>query len=181
MTQARVNSIDAVREWKEALAGFRHSAQDALLAVEMEIRRHADWLDDQRRHWQGEIRRLEEKIQVAQSELWRKKNMPIISNPDYYQEEKVVRRLQQRLDEAHAKLEQTRKWAIAMKRAVEEYEGPGRQLGNLLEADLPRALAHLEQRIAALEGYLAIAPPAPPVETPVSDASEKRLPEDQQP
>jgi hypothetical protein len=177
MTQARVNSIDAVREWKESLAGFRHSALDALLSVEMEIRRHADWLDDQRRHWQLEIRRLEEKIQMAKAELWRKKNMPIISNPDYYQEEKVVRRLQQQLEHAEGKLELTRKWAIAMKRAVEEYEGPGRQLGNLLDADLPRALAQLEQRIAALEGYLAVMPPAPPV----SDVTEKRAPEEPPP
>lgn len=161
MTQARVNSVDALREWKEALTGFRHSAQDALLSVEMEIRRQFDWLDEQRRYWQLEIRRLEEKIHVAKSELWRKKNMPIISNPDYYQEEKLVRRLQQRLEDAESKLEQTRKWAIALKRAVEEYEGFGRQLGNVLEGDLTRSLAQLEQRLVALEGYLAIAPPAP--------------------
>ncbi|MBL8797408.1 MAG: hypothetical protein JNM56_26130 [Planctomycetia bacterium] len=164
MTQARVNSIEALREWQETLAKCRASAQDALLAVEMDIRRHADWLDDQRRYWQLEIRRVEEKIQIAKSDLWRKKNMPIISNPDYYQEEKIVRRLQQRLDEAEAKLELTRKWAIAMQRAIEEYEGPGKALTNVLETDLPRALAQLEKRIAALEAYLAVAPPAPPVD-----------------
>jgi hypothetical protein len=156
---AEVASLDAVRDWKTAIVSFRAMAQDALVAVELAIRRAFDWLDEQRNRWQQEIRIREEELTRAKSELWRKKNMPIIGHPDCVAEEKAVRRALARLEEAEQKLEKTRQWGIALRRAVEEYEGPGRRLAFRLEGDVPRGLAMLEQKIAALESYLAI--PAP--------------------
>jgi hypothetical protein len=44
------------------------------------------------------------------------------------------------------------------------YEGPARQLGALLETELPRGLALLERRVVALEQYAALAPPETPPE-----------------
>lgn len=157
---AEVVSLDAVRDWKTALVSFRASAQDALLAVELAIRRAFDWLAEQRNRWQQEIRIREEELTRAKSELWRKKNMPIIGHPDTVAEEKAVRRAVARLEEAEQKLEKNRQWAIALARAVEEYEGPGRRLAFRLEGDFPRALAMLEQKIAALEAYVALTAPA---------------------
>jgi hypothetical protein len=40
----------------------------------------------------------------------------------------------------------------------EEYEGPARRLGNFLEAELANAIAHLSERIAVLQSYLAVRP-----------------------
>ncbi len=158
---AEVASLDAVRDWKTALVSFRDSAQDALLAIELAIRRAFDWLAEQRNRWQMEIRKREEELTRAKSELWRKKNMPIIGTPDSVAEEKAVRRATARLEEAEEKLKKTREWSIALGRAVEEYEGPGRRLAFRLEGDVPRALGLLEQKIAALEAYVALlAPPS---------------------
>jgi hypothetical protein len=157
---AEVASLDAVRDWKTSLVSFRDGAQDALLGVELVIRRAFDWLTEQRHRWQNEIRVCEEALTRAKSELWRKKNMPIIGQPDCVVEEKAVRRAVARLEEAEQKLEKTRQWNIMLSRAVEEYEGPGRRLAFRLEGDVPRALIQLEQKIAALEAYVALIAPA---------------------
>jgi hypothetical protein len=164
---AEVASLDAVRDWKTALVSFRTSAQDALVAVELAIRRAFDWLDNQRSRWRQEIRIREEDLTRAKSELWRKKNMPIIGQPDTVAEEKAVRRATARLEEAEHKLEKTRQWSITLRRAVEEYEGPGRRLAFRLEGDIPRHLALIEQKITAIEAYLAIL--APPAVSPASE------------
>jgi len=171
MTQARVTSLDALRDWKLALTKFKETAQDALVGAELAARRAFDWLDDQQKFWQVEVRRREDQLHQVKGELWRKKNMPILEkHPDCTMEEKAVRKALARLDEAHGKLATTKRWRPLLQRAVDEYAGDGRQLASMLEADLPRALVRLEQKIAALERYLAVAPPAPPIRTPSPEA-----------
>ena len=159
MTQARVTSLDALRDWKQALTAFKASAQDALVGADLAARRAFDWLDDQQKQWHAEVRRREDLLHQAKGELWRKKNMPNLEkHPDCTEQEKAVRRAQARLDEAHDKLEKTKRWRPELQRAVDEYASDGRQLASMLEADLPRALVRLEQKIAALERYLEVAP-----------------------
>jgi hypothetical protein len=157
---ARVTSIDALQDWKNALAVFQDHAKEAVVTLELEVRRMFDWLDDQRKFWQAEIRRREDEVVQAKSELWRRKNMPIIEHPDCVEQEKALKRAQRRLEEAQEKLEKTRHWGPALKRAVDEYESHGRRLAAILETDVPRSLGVLEQRIGALEAYVALTAPA---------------------
>src|SRR5258708_4213353 len=132
---ARVTSLDAVKDWKNAVCVFHDDAVEALGAIEMEIRRAFDWLDQQTRYWQTEVRRREELVLQAKNELTRKKMMPIIGkNPDTTEQEKNLKKALRRLEEAEAKLEKARKLTPILRRAVEEYEGPGRQLSNFLES-----------------------------------------------
>jgi hypothetical protein len=179
---ADVRSIEAVRDWKAAMQSFQVSAREALLAIELAIRRAFDWLEEQRHFWQQEIRRREEAVTQAKAELTRRKMLPIIGkHPDCTEQEKALRKAQQRLAEAEDKLEQCRRWATPLRRAVDEYEGPARKLAALLEGDLPRALAVLERKIRALESYVelqAASDPAasgashgPGADTPASGAS----------
>src|SRR5438105_13737992 len=72
---ARVTSIDALRDWKEALCVFKQDAAEALCANEMEIRRFFDWLDEQTKYWQNEVRRREDLVVQARNALVRKKMM----------------------------------------------------------------------------------------------------------
>ena len=99
----------------------------------------------------------------AKAELTRRKMLPIIGkNPDTTEQEKALKRAQARLAEAEEKLAICRQWLPRLRRAIEEYEGTARPLGNWLEHDLPRAAATLEQRIAALQAYVGITPPSQP-------------------
>jgi hypothetical protein len=154
---ARVTSIDALRDWKETLCVFRADAQEALTAVEMDIRRTQDWLDSQTSYWQNEVRRREELVLQAKAELTRRKMLPIIGkHPDTTEQEKNLKRALQRLDEAEAKVAKARQLAPVLRRALDEYEGPARRLGGMLDGDLPRALAVLDRKIEALDAYVGL-------------------------
>ncbi len=176
---ARVHSIEAIQEFKDGVCVFRDESIEALGAVQMEIRRAFDFLEQQTRFWQNEVRRREELVLVAKNELTRKKMMPIIGkNPDTTEQEKNLKLARRRLEEAEEKLETARKLAPHLRREVDEYEGPARQLSNLLEADLANAVALLERKLDALEAYLALQAPAEPkAETAApKEASEKEAP-----
>ena len=51
---AHVTSLDLLRDFRAALATFRADAQDALTAVELDIRKATDWLAERRQFWQHE-------------------------------------------------------------------------------------------------------------------------------
>lgn len=168
---ARVTSIEALKEWKEALCVFRAEALEGLCAVEMEVRRAFDWLQEQTKFWENEVRRRDEQLVQARADLVRRQMMvtPAGRTPDTTEQEKALRKAQTRLREAEEKVERARKLAPVLHRAIEEYEGPARRLANMLEADLPRASAMLDRKIDALDAYVSTAaarsspPPAPAI------------------
>src|SRR5262249_55568255 len=72
----------------------------------------------------------------------------------------------QGLHQAHDRLDNCRRWALALPREVGEAETPARQLSAMLEGDLRRAAALLEQKIRTLEEYVQITSGAGPVAAP---------------
>lgn len=166
MSQAHVTSIEALAAWKDSLCVFAAEGRDALTAVEMEIRRAVDWVEDQIKLWHAEVRKSEEAVVQAKAELTRRKMLPIVGkHPDCTEQEKALRKAQARLAHAEEKLETCRRWLPRLRKSIEEYEGFARPLAAWLEHDLPRACAVLEQRIAALEKYVGTAPPPSPPAT----------------
>ena len=155
---AHVTAVAALGDLRAALVTFGAEARDALGAVEMEIRRTFEWLDEQLKYWQHEVRRSEDALFEAKQELARRKLMKVGGQPlDCTEQEKAVRRAQARLEYAEEQRDKTRTWLRDLPTAITEYEGPGRQLGNLVEAGLPRACALLGHKIRSLEAYLALA------------------------
>ena len=68
-----VSSIDVLRDVRAALVLFGDDSKNALGQTEMEIRRCVQWLtQDQRLHWQTEIKKRKEKLSEARAELSRK-------------------------------------------------------------------------------------------------------------
>jgi dGTP triphosphohydrolase len=167
---ANVNSIAALAEFRAELAEFVEDARDALSANEMEIQRAFAWLDDQTRHWQREIRNRQDEVVNAKNNLASRKMFKTFGKPpDCTEQEKLLRRAQQRLVEAEEKFAACKRWAPQLRRNVDEYESQARLLAGMLEADMLKAGIRLEKQIAALEAYVNTAPPpAPP-----ADAAEK--------
>jgi hypothetical protein len=175
--KSRVHSIDAVRDVRGALVEFGEEAAGALGSAEMEIRRTQAWLDhEQEQFWKGQIRARQEEVALARSELARKR---LRDSPDFpvdlEEEKKRLRRAQGRLEEAEEKLEAVRRWRAIVQKAVLEYEGIARQLANLLELDVPRAVGSLDKMIESLEAYVSLAPPTSGAE----EAPSMARPEDQ--
>ncbi len=160
---AQVVSIDALKDFRADLCLFSDRAKDVLSSVQMAIQRTFDWMDEQGKHWQREVRRWEEAANQARTELARRKMMRIGDRvPDCTEQEDILRAALRRLDEAEDKLARTRRAVPAFRRAVDEYLGPGRQLSGYLEGEQARALALLQEKIDALEAYVQLTVPPPP-------------------
>jgi len=180
---ADVRSIDAIRDWHAALANYGDTLGEALAGVELEIRRAHDWLGEQLSLWQRAIRDYEDEVTRAKAELSQRK-FPNWDGrePDCTVQEKNLRMAKAGLEHAEDQVVKCRQWASRLPKLVDEiYAGSGRRLANFVEADVPRALADLVQRIGALDSYSGLRPdyaptpttssvPAPPATSPKKDA-----------
>lgn len=158
---ARVTSIEALEDLKLALCAFKDDGQDALCQVELTIRRTFDWLRDQHQLWKREVRiRYDEVVQAKAVLTTRKMTKVAGRTPDCTEQEDALERAEQRLREAHEKVEKCRRWEPALQREVDEHIGPIRRLAALFEGEWPKALALLDRKLAALDAYVALAPQA---------------------
>jgi hypothetical protein len=160
--QARVASLDRVQEFRSAYAKFGDAARQVLLGVDLEIRRMLDWLEkDQVAFWKGEIRRCEGKVNEAKAALHRKRITAAFGHTVGDTDEIVLlRKAQARLHAAEDKLKLVKQWQLVIEQEVNEYRGPAQMLGNVLDADVPRALGSLERSLTTLESYLQAAAPS---------------------
>ncbi|MCS6852981.1 MAG: hypothetical protein NZ700_17625 [Gemmataceae bacterium] len=162
MTQARVQSIEALRDFRNVLTQCGEDWQDALAAVEAVIRRTFDWLNDQLKWWQRELREREEEVVQRKAELFRKQMPNALGHiPDCTVEIKALNRAKQAVEEAEEKIKTIRRWGGHLwPHAVTEYEGTARVLANMLTDEFPKTLALLDRMIAALDAYVGLAPVA---------------------
>lgn len=177
---ADVRDLETLREWLAALATYRSDANESLTALRVEIGRGIEWVNEQYHLWQRSIRRLDDAVVQAKADLSAKK-FPDVNGrmPDTTVEERNLKRAVAKLEHAHEQVEKCRKWLATLPKLVDEiFHGPAQRLANLLDTDVPRGAAVLEQRIEALERYadlrtdysasapLPVAPPPPPAENP---------------
>jgi hypothetical protein len=70
------------------------------------------------------------------------------------------RKMLERARTRHRRAEETaaamRRYAMAAERDADEYSGRARQLADLLDADLPRAIATLDRVLDSLDAYVAV-------------------------
>lgn len=156
---AHVGSIDAVRDFRAALANFAHEAREALISFDMESRRTLEWLlETQPKFWQHEVRRSEELLTQAKIELERCRNskLPGGEAPSCMEERQAVDRARRRSQFAEEKLETTRKWGYVAQRESIEYSGRSNQLVSMFDAEMPAALALLDRVLTSLEAYISV-------------------------
>jgi len=154
---ANLHNVEGLAIFQLGLQHFEEKAKDALMNIDMDLRRTQDWLEEQYGQWQTEIRLAEEALSQAILELKRKKMMKIGERtPDTAEEEKLVRKCKARLEHAEEKSERTKHWMRALPEAILDYEGPARQLKTQVENGIPTMQAILTSKIAALEQYQQI-------------------------
>lgn len=164
-----VSSIQTILEFRAYLIKFTEEIRGALDAAEMEVRRTRNWLQrDQLMHWQSEYKRRTLKLNEAKSDLFRRKIASEGGLSTVVQKE-AIREATAGLREAEAKLALLKKWAVPFERAVNDYQGRGRTLRDLIDQDLEKALAQLERMAQALEAYRAVTAPKAP--RPESDSA----------
>lgn len=157
---ADVRSIAALRDWYAALTAYGESLAEAQAGVELELRRSFEWLAEQQALWQRAARECYDEVIRAKAELATRK-FPDYSGrePDTTVQERALRLAKARLEHAEDQVVKIRGWIGRLPKLIEEvYRGAATRLRNLLEGDLPKGLAILSRRIAALESYADLRP-----------------------
>ncbi len=160
-SRAEVHSIDALKDFRTALALYSEDTLSALGAVEAEVRRTSQWLQQERPYyWQEQIKRRREQVASAQAEVFRRRlqKMPDYS-PSLSEPMEILRRAEASLQDAEKRLLQVRKWQPLFHQAVLKYHGSIQRIKDLAASDVPRALTALTRMIDALEAYLRVTPP----------------------
>jgi hypothetical protein len=177
MSQAEVRSIDALRDFRAALALYGEDVLAALGAADAEIRRTVQWLQQDRPYyWQEQIKRRRERVTAARADLFRLKLQKTPEHhPSLAEPKERLRLAEAALADAEKRLTLTRKWQPALHQAVIEYHGAVQRLKDAAAGDVPRAMALLTRIVEALEAYLQVQPPdgggaevagaTPPMET----------------
>jgi hypothetical protein len=181
---ARVTSIDALAAFKADLARFGSDAANALAGLQVQVRRAFEWLEAKLGEWLSELRRRQELVTRAKLELMQQDYGRGESRGPGHTEKKIaLERAVARLREAEAKVAACKHWANALPQEVIECDGPARRLAGVLESDLRQALALLEQKVQALESYVALTSataaepePAAPAPAPAADPAAPKTP-----
>lgn len=160
--QAAVRSVDALRDFRAALATFAEEALAALGGVDMEVRRTVQWVQhDRRDYWLGQIKRRREQVAMARAEVFRRKLAKTDDhNPAMSEQKELLRKAEAGLREAEHRAGLVKKWEPALQQAVLEYRAAAMRISNLASGDVPRAIAVMARIVEALEAYLLEVPPS---------------------
>ena len=159
--RSHVTSIDAIEAFRAHLIVYLSKARPAVEEVSGEILRLRYWLEnDQRNHWNAEIRQLNRQLERAQQELFAAK-LSKLQNASAVQE-MAVQRLKRDLREAESRQAATKKWSRELENRTEPLVKEVEALHTFLTFDLPRAVAYLELVVKALEAYADVPSPGLP-------------------
>jgi hypothetical protein len=182
-TQADVRSIDALKQFRVALALFSEDGLAALGAVDMEVKRTIQWLQhDRREYWSQQIKRRRDLVAQAQAEVFRRK---LAKTDDYSpamsEQKELLRRAQASLEDAERRATLVKKWEPALQQAALEYKASTRRIKNMASGDVPRAMILLDKLIDALEAYLSVAVPSASNSPPLGAIADDYLKDDPAP
>ncbi len=160
--QADVQSVDALKEFRVALALFSEDVLQALGGVDTELKRTVQWVHhDRRAYWQEQIKRRREQVSMAQSEVFRRKLQKTADyTPAMSEQKELLRKAEAALQDAELRLGLVKKWETAIQQALLEYHSTTARIKNLSGGDVPRAIALLERMIVSLEAYLNVSAPS---------------------
>lgn len=153
---AHVTSVEAVANFAAALRCFEDEASRGLLAIDQQANRALQWLEHEApAYWREQIRRCFDDISRARAALETCRMRKVAGHkPACIEEEKAYRKAKQRLADAEEKAKLVQRWAIRLRREMDEFRGRIGNFRRCLEGDVPRAIALLERTLTSLEAYL---------------------------
>jgi len=163
--QARVTSLEALQTFRSNLIVYLGQARPLLEEVSAGVLRTHLWLEnEQRTHWENQIRRLTKELQQAQAALFSAKLGSW--GHGMSAEQLAVHRAKRSLEESETKLKIVKKWD-------REYDGRAQplvkqmeKLHTVLSVDMVQAIAYLTQAINTLAEYAEVKAPGAVTSTP---------------
>jgi hypothetical protein len=174
MPSSNVQSLDALKEAKAALARFAEDAGALLANVDADVARMGQWITHERpSHWKQQVRKREEAVQAARQEISRKIMAASPEPASTVLERKLLAKAVEKLEEAEKRRANTRRWAGTWDKESLMARGSISQLADFIRADIPQAIAKIDRMMIQLEQYLSItAPSADLTQSPDSRTSE---------
>jgi hypothetical protein len=157
---ANVTSLDALIEFRAAWVGLQEKIAQALMTTEGEITAAFRYLEAQQQYWKIEVKKREDLYVQAKLILNRKELGRTFGHKvDTTVAEEDVRKAKARWQSSQQKAEHVRKWKPRLEQEVRDYLGPRQGLALQAETEMVKALAFLDQKIDAVQKYLATAAP----------------------
>ncbi len=155
---ANVLSVQALKDFRVAMANFAEEARSSLGGVDMELRRTRDWLErDQLGYWQAQIKKRSEVLQQARADLHKRQlsqqGSDAVSDSD---QKEAVREAQKRLRKAEEMVALVKRLIPQLHHAIDEYHSHSQPLGDHISGGFEKSMAGLEKMILAVESYLAL-------------------------
>lgn len=158
--RANVQSIDALKEAKAALAAFAQDVGAVLANVDGDVARMGQWITLERpSHWKREVRKREDDVNRARQEISRKHLVSAPEPANTVLERKVLARCLRRVEEAQKRAEATRRWSGTWDKQTLLARGAIAALAEHIRSDIPRAIARIDRMIESLEAYALLAAP----------------------
>jgi hypothetical protein len=161
--QAHVSSVDALESFRSSLIIYLSKARPALDEIAGEVTRTRVWLqDEQRTHWEEELRRRARALQEAQATLFSAKLSSFRESSSV--EQLMVHRAKRAYDEAEEKLRVIKKWNRDFDNRAQPLLKQTEKLHTVFGQEMTMAIAYLTRVIDTLRAYAGIAAPseAPP-------------------
>jgi hypothetical protein len=156
--RAHVTSVDAIKAFKSNLIVYLSKARPSLEEISADILRLRLWLqDDQRVHWEGEIRRRARKLEDAQQAVFSARLSNLTDGPSAAEQMALVR-AKRALDEAEEKLRTVKRWTRDFDSRVEPMAKQLEKIQTLFSEEMPRAVAFLAHTVNTLDAYANIKP-----------------------
>jgi hypothetical protein len=149
---ANITSVDAISAFRAALIVFLSKARPLLEETSGEIIRMRQWLEnDQRRHWENQMRLRGRKLEEARAELFNATLSKLQESSAL--QVMAVQRAERSMRECEGKLNVVKKWSRELESKTEPLVKQTGQLQTYLATDMPRAVAFLDQVMQVLEAY----------------------------
>ncbi len=150
--QARVTSLEALESFRSHLIVYLTQVRPLLEEVSAGVVRTRMWLEnDQRTHWENQIRRRSKELQEAQQALFSAKlgSLKQGSSAEYL----LVQRAKRQLEDADDKLRTLKRWNRDYDGRVLPLVKQTEKLQTVLANDMVKAVAYLTQAIGTLASY----------------------------
>lgn len=152
---AQVTSFEALEIFRTHLILFLTKARVHVDHSGGEIRRMQGWLqNDQRLHWEREIRRRRRTLDLAEAELLNARMSGL--RDSHSVELMAMRRAKKAFDEAEEKLQSVKRWTRNFEQCIAPLAKRLESFHNILDQELPRAVSYLLETQKYLESYAEI-------------------------
>ena len=150
--KAHVTSLDALEAFRSNLVVYVSQARPALDEASAEVLLTRLWLEnEQRLHWENQIRRRTKELEQAQQALFSARLGAL--SKETALDQLVVHRAKQSLAEADQKLRMVKKWDREFDGRVQPLVKQIEKLHTVLSNDMVKAIAYLTQAINTLAAY----------------------------